>query len=193
MPKGYTKEDVDFHNDWNGPRKPAINVKVYHYPTPWQVKDEFNCSIATAEQALGYALESAQWLFWNEYAQEEADFYLAPQFGKVKVYSEGRSSGWLVVEGVVSGYRGSLFDESPISEWDALDLTAWYRFQKAIKETIKYLCSWEVVKEDIEANRWAEEGAELYNYYEFADGHSECFVDMKQENRACPHCATVLV
>ena len=185
MPKGYTKEDVEFHAEYYRPSRPAINVKVYRYPTPWQVEDEFNCSIATAEQALGYALESAQYRFWEE-AQELVDYYLAPQFGKVKVYSEGRSGGWLVVDGL--GYREDVEDC-----WDALDLTAWYRFEKAIKETIKYLCSWEVVKEDIEANRWAEEGAELYNYYEFADGHSECFVDMKQENRACPHCATVLV
>ena len=185
MPKGYTKDDIEFHRDGYGPMRPAVNVKVYHYPSVWDVMDDFDCSEETAEKALEYAFESAQYRFWEE-AQEIADWHLSNHFGKVKVYSEGRSGGWLVVHGLA--YRDEVEDY-----WDALDLTAWYAFEKAIRAEIKYLCSWEYIKEDIEANRWAEEGAELYNFFEFSDGHSECFVDMKTEKRACPNCAAVLI
>ena len=175
--KTYSKEDVEFHAEGYNSRVPAINVKVYHYPSACKIADHFNCSEEQAEQAGQFAFDSAQYLFWQEDAPELAENILAPYFGKVTVYSEGRSGGWLVVKGV-----------GDVADWDAIALAKWRKFERAIKATVDFLGSWEYVKEDIRANRWAEDGAALYNFFEFADGHSECLVDMKQEGKACPAC-----
>ena len=181
----YSKGDIEFHAEHYRPSRPAVNVKAYHFPDIYDVMDAFDCSEETAQAALNYAFESAQEIFWYETAQELANYHLSPRFGSVTVYSEGRSSGWLVVDGL--GYREDVEDS-----WDALDLTAWYAFEKAVKAEVEWLTSWEQVRDSAEANRWAEEGANQYNFYEFSDGHSECFVDMKAEGKACPHCSTIL-
>lgn len=164
--KRYTKDDVEFHEErYYGPQFPAINVKVYHFPDIDQVEDEFNCSEEIAEQALQYAFEAAQETFWNETAQEIADDTFEY---KVEVYSAGRSAGWLIVQGL-----------EEFESWDAVQLAKWRSFENKIKETIKYLCSWDNVKEDISANRWAEDGAEQYNFYQYSSGESACLVDLK--------------
>jgi len=172
-----TKEDVELHSDGiDGSLYPAINVKVYHYPSVYQVKDEFNCSEEVAEQALAYAWKMGQRIFWEE-VQGIANEVLAPHFGEVTVNSAGRCGGWLIVDGCDGvgevDWGGYITDG-----WDAVDLAKWFKFERIVKETIKWLISWENVKEDIAANRWAEEGAQEYNFYEWADGHNECLVDM---------------
>jgi len=40
---------------------------------------------------------------------------------RVQVYSEGRSGGWLVVEGL-----------GEVEEWDAIDVSRWARFQRGV-------------------------------------------------------------
>lgn len=190
---GYTKEDVKRHNSGGigGPYYPAVNVKVYHYPSADQIADHFGCSIEQAEQAGQFAFESAQHRFWNETAQMLADYILAPHFGPVTVYSAGRSAGWLIVEGLTPRYFQH-DREAVTTTWDAIDLAKWRKFEREIKAEVAYLTSWDYVRDDIEANRWVEEGARLYNFYEYSDGHSECFVDMIDEGKACPNCAHVL-
>jgi hypothetical protein len=174
--KGYSKQDVQFHRDGYGPSRPAINVKVRNLN--WPIAEELGVSEEIAEQAGELALESAQVNFWNEAAPDLASECL----GDVQVFSEGRQSGWLVVHGL-----------DDFETWDAVQLAKWRKFEVGIRDLIRDLTDWQTVKENIEANRWAEPGARLYNWYEFEDGHSEAFPDMVETGKACPHCGKVLV
>ena len=169
----YSKANVDTHSDGYGRRqRPAINVKVYHYPTTSKVEDAFKCSEHVASEALTYAFESAQQRFWEDAQDVARDI-----FGKhVKVYSEGRSGGWLIVDGI----------NEDVESWDALAVSEWGRLVKWCEREIQFLTSWDYVKEDIEANRWAEDGAEAYNYIDRKDGRTECLVDLKNAHEPPP-------
>lgn len=90
------KSDIEHHSDGFGRRsRPAINVKCRHWPMPHQIADRLGCTEQQAEHASGLAWQSACESFWED-AQSLADHYLSAG----KVYSEGRSSGWLVVDGL---------------------------------------------------------------------------------------------
>ena len=169
MPR-YSKADIETHSGGMYRKaRPALNVKVYHYPTTGKVEDAFKCSEATASKALEYAFESAQQRFWED-AQEMA----RDTFGQhVKVYSEGRSGGWLVVEGI----------NEDVGSWDAIAVIKWGRLAKWATREIAFLTSWEYVRDDIQANRWAEDGAEAYNYLDTKDGRTECLVDLKNAHK----------
>lgn len=172
--KGLSKNGVQLHSEGYGRGRPAINVKVYNLNWPLE---ELGVSEGIAEQAGQLAFESAQVHFWNEDAPELASECL----GDVEVFSEGRSGGWLVVEGL----------DDP-ETWDAEQLANWDKFEAGIEDLIRDLTNWQDVKENIEANRWAEAGARLYNFYEFEDGHSEAFPDMVETGKVCPNCGKVL-
>jgi len=164
MPR-YRKADIDTWAAFNHRRVPAVKVKVYHYPTTSKVEDAFNCSESVASQALQFAFESAQQRFW-----EDVQDVARTIFGKhVKVYSEGRSGGWLIVDGI----------NEDVESWDAIAVSRWGRLAKWCEREIEFLTSWDYVREDIEANRWAEEDAEAYNFVDLPDGRSECLVDLK--------------
>ena len=164
MPR-FRKADIETWGAFNRRTTPAINVKVYHYPTTSKVEDAFSCSESVASQALQFAFESAQQRFWED-ARDEARTI----FGKhVKVYSEGRSGGWLIVDGI----------NEDVESWDAIAVSRWGRLAKWCEREIQFLTSWDYVKEDIEANRWAEDGAEAFNFLDFKDGRTECLVDLK--------------
>ena len=150
MPKGYTKADVEFHEErYLGPLLPAVNVKRFTYPDVYDVMDAFDCTEEAAQQALNWAFDSTQELFWQEAAQNLAEIHLIPHFGRVQTYSAGRSAGWLIAHGLTDR-------EGVEEEWDALDLTAWYAFEKAVKDHIKFITSWDYVKELIDSNGWTE-------------------------------------
>ena len=150
MPKGYTKGDVEFHEErYYGPALPAVNVKRFNYPDCYDVADHFGCSEETAQQALNWAFESTQERFWQEIVQGIAEKYIEPHFGKVQTYSAGRSAGWVVCHGMD-------YQEHVEDHWDAVDLTAWYAFEKAVKDHIKFCTSWDYVKEMIESNGWTD-------------------------------------
>ena len=136
-----TRDSVETHSDRYGPSHPAVNVKVYHYPTTDQVMDRFHCSEESAERALRFAFEVAQEMFWNETTSDIAQSIFGPC---VKIYSEGRSAGWLVVHGL---------DE--LESWNGRDLLRWTRFERAIKREVAWLSSWEWVEDMINANEWA--------------------------------------
>lgn len=165
----YNKSDVETHTEgYYGRGYPAVNVKVYHFPRAFKAIEHFHCTEEQAEKALEYAWNMAQTDFWEDAPNIAIDI-----FGKgIKVYSAGRSGGWLIVQGL-----------DDIEYWDAVALAKWHKFEKAIKEAVKWYTSEEKVYEDIDANRWAEEGAEQYNYVEFKDGHSECVVDLKIKDK----------
>jgi hypothetical protein len=162
------KSDIETHSDhMYGPQYPAVNVKVYcRTPGYEDVMEKFpGCDKDTAEKALEYAYEFSVEDFW-ERAKEKAEEI----FGNVKVHSAGRSSGWLVLNGL-----------DPIESWDAIACSKWFKFEKELKEEIKWRCSLEVVLEDIESNDWHKPYSEKYNFIEKKDGTSMCIADLKKE------------
>lgn len=132
---GYKKSDVTFHGTgYAGPGVPAVNVKVpYGLPklpldlgsfsddggATWKVSEtdpDFTAEWidALGDRHLNTWFEAACESGW-EYLQELA----VEVFGAgVKVYSEGRSGGWAIVEGLTD------FDS-----WDAVDLGRWRKFE----------------------------------------------------------------
>lgn len=141
--RGYHKSDVEHHRvGYGGTAYPAVNVKVYHFTSVDKVIDRFGCSEATAERALEHSFNMQQECFWED-AQGVADHYLGKSH---KVYSEGRSGGWLIVDGLPE-----------TCDWDAVALHRWACFAQAIDRDVKWRTSADVVFGDIEANGWVED------------------------------------
>lgn len=129
--KRYNKNDVKLYGESYQSARPSVNVKCYHFGTGLSETD-FGCSEETFNKAMEYAFDSICQQFWDD-MQEEAEYY----FGKgVKVYSAGHSGGHLIVEGL-----------SDVETWDAIELTKWYRFEKAALDEVKYVSSAGYVKE----------------------------------------------
>lgn len=165
----FRKVDIETHSDRSRSR-PAVNVKYYAGgDLTDNVVEYFKCSRELAEQALAYAFESAQQRFW-----EDAQEYARELFGKhVKVYSEGRSGGWLVVHGIDENVEG----------WDAIAVSKWGRLVKWCTDTIVDYAAWENVQDDIEANEWAKDGAELYNFLTLKDGRHVTMSELKNAHK----------
>lgn len=161
-----------------GRRLPAINVKVRGascYYDADKVAKHFKCDRATAEKALEFALDSAREMFWED-AQEE----ITERFGPpAKVFSDGRSGGWLVVQGLLDvdcWEEGTCDTDSPAEKWE--------EFEKWVREDIMARAQdVDGMLEKIDANRWAEPGAERYNFHD-AKGVTECAVDRKRREAA---------
>jgi phosphatidate phosphatase APP1 len=152
----YRKADIDFHGDWRSNAHIAINVKVNDFGGKQALENlmrDFACTEDEAQTALNYAWESQCEIFWNEDAPQLATEILKATFGHVKVYSEGRSGGWLTV---YSDYKGSfpIADRDDVDNWDAIKVSTWGRFAKAITAEVAYLSSYEAIKELIEINNW---------------------------------------
>ena len=129
------KSDVQFHRDGYGPSHPAINVKVrngsleqgvraFHAANP-EIPERFTENWIRANVPQD-ALDN----WWNTACQsgfELAESDAQEIFGKhVKVYSEGRSSGWLIVEGLPD------FDT-----WNAPMLAKWAKFSRYCEAYVK--------------------------------------------------------
>lgn len=143
---------------------PCVNVKAYNFARGLDVSEVFGCDEKTAEKALEYAFQSACECFWEQ-AEDTAQFHLGSH---VKIFSEGRQSGWLVVHNMPS-----------VESWDAIQLSKWARFEKAIRAEVDYVSSAEQVRDNIEANQWAKPGAELFNFVDSGDGQTHCLADLK--------------
>jgi len=142
--RGYTREDVDTHNDGgvSGPYYPAVNVKVYGCSldlSPIMVK--YACTEKKAQEALNIAWECACEDFWNVDVMEVAEDYFGE---RAKYYSAGRGGGWLVVEGL--GFPG---------EWDGVQLNRWAMFERAINRCVAFRSADESLLDAIDANLWA--------------------------------------
>jgi hypothetical protein len=142
------RNEITMHSEGYGRKQiPAVNVKCYSFGRGITA-EEFGCSEKDLERALELAYEAARERFW-EIAQDEALEILGQG---VAVYSEGRSSGWLVVDGLVDP-----------EDWDDEMHAKWAEFEKWCETEIKYLASDEAVREDIAANEWHKPGSQLYN------------------------------
>jgi hypothetical protein len=162
------KDDVQTHGiGYSSRQLPAVNVKIYSMgTTAAKVAERFGCSEEDAQKALELAFDSHCEVFWED-TQETARDVFGPH---VRVYSEGRSSGWLVVEGL-----------STIESWDAVALGHWARFERLIREHIAYLTSETELFSTIESNQYYKHGAEQYNFIDHADGSTACIADLKRE------------
>jgi hypothetical protein len=182
MARRYRKVDIDRRTDNGyGAYYPAVNVKSYHFPSAEQVMAEWpGTDEATAQKALEFAYDMAQRIFW-EYWQDttggvENGLYGNLEYAFFKSHNnrltvdcQGRSGGWLVVLGL-----------PPVEEWDAIMVSAWSRFEKAVKEDVTFRTSWESVKEDIEANEWYKPYSSQYNFCETAKGNI-CLADARAD------------
>lgn len=159
-----TRQDVSisYHRFTEG--CPMVNVKAYNFPSAFKIESHFNCEEKEAEQAGQYAFEMGQQSFWEDVQDAAGEI-----FGSgVKVHSAGRCSGYATVEGL---------DE--VEKWDAIALSKWRKFEKWCIREVHWLCSTEKVFEDIEANRWVEQGAEAYNFADLPSGETICISEMK--------------
>lgn len=145
MPPGYTKGDIQFHIGTRafGPRVPAVNVKVYDYADTLALAKEFSRSEAEIDKALRLVDDTSKEWFWNVAIHQFAEMHLIPVFGEsVSVSSAGYSSGWVVAEGI--GYEYDVMED-----WDAIDLTSWYSFQRAVRAAVAWLTSPNYVRDEV--------------------------------------------
>lgn len=150
---GYKKTDVETHHngyDWST-RHPAVNVKVYGSPgDPQSPKYHGEFEGMTEEWFDAYAEKNSEWLFESACESNREMIVNDAQeiFGShVKVYYEGRSGGWAIVDGIAD-----------IDEWDAIMLSKWRRFERYAKMlaadvpyqmlSIAYINGWEPEMEE---------------------------------------------
>lgn len=184
----YTKDDVSTRHErgsrypviyvkWNPSSKFSQTIEDYFFPTSHTIwNDEADLGPSRLANKVDDLLNTAI-EYWAEQRREEFWYEFAPDlaheiFGsRVEVYSAGRSGGWLIVKGL-----------EDVENWDAIALGKWRSFEKKISDWIKYWNTEEGIEsviEDIEANRWAEPGAERYNFIEVNADEMKCVVDMK--------------
>jgi hypothetical protein len=128
------KADITFHHVGYSDRAvPAVNVKRYSGPTP----EEWN-----AVQAETGRTFNSQWID-RHLTDDDADLWWQAAcsdgwerlqdaateiFGKgAKVYSEGRSGGWVCVDG---------FSANDVETWDALAVSRWGNFARACQRVV---------------------------------------------------------
>ena len=163
---GYKKSDVQTHRIGYGRESyPSVCVKCYKFPASSEIQDRFKCSEKTAERAAMFAWESSVESFW-----EWVDGFAKEHFAgrRVSISSEGRSGGWLIVGGLPD-----------IKTWSIQLLSIWRSFESSCIREIKHLSSFDVIMENIEANRWAEDNSEHYNFIDI-DGTTVCLSDVKR-------------
>lgn len=133
------KDDITTRYE-NGSWVPAVNVKSYaglrSVPLPldlggvsedggktWQaVTTDAGFTHDWIERNVSGSDSSAMWEWACQDGWEQAETAAAEVFGSgVKVYSAGRSGGWLIVEGL-----------DPIESWDAIMVSRWGRFEKQV-------------------------------------------------------------
>jgi hypothetical protein len=148
--RGFTKDDVEQHNDGGfvGPLYPSVNVKCYKFPDIDDVMERFGCSEKTAERALEYAFETHAEMFWETAKDDLTEHYFVGE--RLKLYSAGRSGGWLVVVGLPD-----------IEDWDAIALSRWARFATGIRREVDWLGEKDNVLELIALNEWATDQASI--------------------------------
>lgn len=112
----------------------AVNVKARHYPSAWKVSDHFGIPEDDAEELLETVFESSREYFWEQVQDVANEIFPCD----TKVYSAGRSGGWVVVWGLPD-----------ISYWDAIDLAKWRKFERICKAMRDFYCSWEYVTEEV--------------------------------------------
>ena len=177
----YKKTDIETHTDNGyGAGYPAVNCKVYHVGcTAEDVIAMFpSCTEEQADKALEFAWTSAVESFWeywgdttggNENGLSGSAEYAYFPGDKPRVYSTGRSGGWLIVQGL-----------APVEEWDAIMVRKWAKFEHDVREDVRYRVGKEAILEAIESNCWYKAGSSQYNFADGKDG-PVCLADVRQD------------
>ena len=69
---------------------------------------------------------------------------------------------------------------APVEEWDAVMVSRWAKFEKAVKEDVKYRVSKEAFLEAIESNSWYLPHSEQYNFAD-TDKGTVCLATVKAD------------
>lgn len=139
-----SKTQVTMHAEYMRDAHPAINVKVRGLDIDaGDVMRQFMCDETVAERALEHAWEAQCEMFWLDVPGEVERMLPAG----AKVYSEGRSGGWLAVHNLPD-----------VERWDAVMLSKWRKVQKFVEQAVRYYTSKQAFLDVIEANGWANVG-----------------------------------
>jgi len=149
-----SKEDIEFHSDGYRDSKPAVNVKVYdsltngfckwkrdnpdenpHFTLDW-------IEAHVSDESLQQGFWSMCEMRWDDLETEAQEIWgshmYTDRYGarkhSIKVYSEGRSGGWAIVDGI----------NNDVSSWDAIEFTQWKRFAKFARAVADGIM-WDVV------------------------------------------------
>jgi hypothetical protein len=139
----YTKSDVEFHTDGYGDKsKPAVNVKVYG--STWTIPLPYclgGVSHVEAPDVITYQYSDPG--FTHDWIEENIQDHVSSEYfelacrdgvemieseaqtifgNHVKVYQEGRSGGWVIVDGI-----------DDFESWDAVMLAKWHKFEAYAK------------------------------------------------------------
>jgi hypothetical protein len=148
---------------------PAVNVKVYRFGcSAANVATHFGCSDAAAERALLFWWQSTTESFWEELPQ-----IASTVLPEATLHSAGRSGGWCVLSGLPE-----------LPSWDAVLLARYAKFVRLVHTDIAWRISRDVILEATTTNRWAEEGAEYYNFVDSSSGTTQCLPDLKRQAQA---------
>lgn len=138
--RGFTKESIEYHSDGFGSSKPAVNVKVRDsLADGWRKWERSNpdhdpaFTLNYIEETFSDDYLEGCWQLACEDGWEMIEDDAREIFGRtsytdrngarkyaVNVYSEGRSGGWAVVDGI----------DTDVESWDAIELDRWARFAK---------------------------------------------------------------
>lgn len=168
----FRKDDIEFHSH-NGYGVPAVNVKVYKDVRSIKLPLELGSSAPLREDGTygpyttNYTDDgfTHEWIdekleeddsdnFYFQSACESAWEWLTEEakeiFGRdVKVWSEGRSGGWAVVDGI----------NDDVDSWDAIAVARWGRFVKAARAAADDV-PYQIVM-SLYLNEWESEQAEI--------------------------------
>jgi hypothetical protein len=164
------KSGIELHADRFGAQPhPAVNVKVRGLPSADRIAGHFGCSAQVATRALEFAFESAQERFWEQAEAVAAEIFAG---WPCRVYSEGRSGGWLAVHGLPE-----------VESWDAMMVSKWARLAEWCRNEIADGLAENSLVEEIEAYHWHKEGAEKFNFIDGKNGVVVCLADLKAQAR----------
>jgi hypothetical protein len=155
------KADVlrDYHRNGRGQELPALNVKDHGPGVAYTIEAlvaHYGCTPEVAEAARDNVYESEREQFWEYDALDlinycmlggrEYDGRYKPtglEDGPYRVMCDGRSGGWLIVEGL-----------PPVSEWDGPTFQKWRKYARLIKETMEFKRTLACAIDLIDANEW---------------------------------------
>ena len=138
---GYGSNDIETRYE-RGERRPAVNVKCRGMFGSEKLRREWEARgypESQIDKALEYCWESHVECFWENASSDAEELWGS----RAKVSSDGRSGGWLVVDGIGSP-----------EDWDAIAIGRWHRFEKWRTGDVAYFCSDEAIRESVEANEW---------------------------------------
>lgn len=137
--KRFTKADITFHRiGYGSTSTPAVNVKVYASPGPaeWKMLQGHEGADRRFDQAwIDQHLTDRQRDTWWSAALEDGWEQLQRDIDAehvwpfpVKVWSEGRSSGWAIIGHGENGRKH--WDRDDVASWDAVAVARWGKFAR---------------------------------------------------------------